>query len=87
MNDVMHGYGIYRWADGSVYYGEYKYDNQDGYGYRKWSGSGNEYCGEWKNSMLWGEGIVKYQGKLYRDKYEKNNLISRSELVKVDDQK
>jgi hypothetical protein len=24
MNDVKHGYGIYRWANGDVYYGEYK---------------------------------------------------------------
>ena len=24
LNNGKHGYGIYRWADGTVYYGEYK---------------------------------------------------------------
>jgi hypothetical protein len=24
MNGCKHGYGIYRWADGRVYYGEHK---------------------------------------------------------------
>ena len=45
--------------------------------------NGDYYCGEWKNEMLWGEGVSQENGQLYRDKFEEGNLISRSELPKV----
>ena len=86
MNGVKHGYGISRWADGEVYYGEYKQHNQEGQGHYKWA-NGNEYCGECKNGMQWGEGVIKENGQLYRDKFEEGKLINRSELPKVVKQK
>jgi 1-phosphatidylinositol-4-phosphate 5-kinase len=72
----MHGYGIYRWADGRVYYGELKYDKSDGKGYLR-SADGDEYWGEYKKGMLWGEGVTQEKGVLYRDKYEKGKRMSR----------
>ena len=79
MNDLCHGYGIFRWADGSVYYGEWKENISEGQGPYKWA-DGDEYCGEWKNNKKWGEGVKKENGQLYRDKYEAGNRISRSKI-------
>ena len=79
MNGNKHGYGIYRWADGNVYYGEYKQNYREGQGYYK-QPNGDEYCGEWKNHKKWGEGVIKENGQLYRDKYEADIRISRSKI-------
>jgi hypothetical protein len=51
MSGVKHGYGIKRWFEGSVYYGEYKKNNIDGHGHLRWA-NGYEYCGEWENNKL-----------------------------------
>jgi radial spoke head protein 1 len=50
MNDEKNGYGINRWKDGEIFYGEYKNNKRDGQGYYKWA-NGNEYWGMWKNGM------------------------------------
>ena len=86
MNGDTHGYGIYRWADGSVYYGERKQNNKDGQGYQRWA-NGIEYNGEWKNDMQHGEGVLKENGQLYSIKNDEGKLISYSELAKDVDQK
>jgi hypothetical protein len=49
MKGEKQGYGIYRWPDGRVYYGQWKEDKFDGYGYFK-DANGIEYYGPWKNS-------------------------------------
>ena len=82
MNGLFHGYGIYRWADGHVYYGEFKQGKKDGHGYMRLA-NGDYYCGKYKNDKKWGEGVSQENGQLYRDKFEEGNLISRSELPKV----
>jgi hypothetical protein len=86
LNGLKHGYGIYRWANGDVYCGEWKENNQDGQGYKRWA-DGEEYCGEWKNHMQHGEGILQKNGKLYSVKHDEGKLISYSELAKDVDQK
>ena len=86
MNGDKHGYGIYRWASGSVYYGEHKQNKQDGQGYKRW-GNGTEYCGEYKNDMRHGDGIQQENEKLYSVKHDEGKLISYSELAKDVDQK
>ena len=53
---VRHGYGIYRWADGGIYYGLFKENSENGYGYKRFN-DGSEYYGQWKNSLRSGEGI------------------------------
>jgi hypothetical protein len=37
VNDKKHGYGIFQWASGNSYKGEYKDDERDGYGEMKWT--------------------------------------------------
>jgi hypothetical protein len=86
MNGDKHGYGIYRWADGRVYYGEWKKNKSEGHGYMRWP-NGDYFCGEWKNKMKWGEGVSQKNGQLHRDKFEEGKLISRSKLPKVVEQK
>jgi hypothetical protein len=73
MSNVKHGYGIYRWVEGSVYYGEYIKGNRHGHGHLRWP-NGDEYCGEWKNSVQWGEGIKQEKGQLYIVKYDEGEL-------------
>ena len=54
MNNDRRGYGIYRWTDGAVYYGEFKLDKIYGQGYKR-NADGDEYCGEYKNGIQLGE--------------------------------
>ena len=83
---MIHGYGIYRWADGSVYYGEYKEGNHDGQGYKKWA-DGDEYWGEWKNHKEWGEGVSQLKGVFERVTFDEVKLTSRSEYTMVEEKK
>ena len=48
MKGDSHGYGIYRWPDGPVYYGQWKQDKRDGYGYDR-NVDGIEYYGQYKD--------------------------------------
>ncbi len=48
INNQIEGYGIHKWADGTVYYGEWKENTQDGYGYKIYP-DGTERFGQWKN--------------------------------------
>ena len=80
MNYYPHGYGIYRYPNGDVYYGEYKQKQREGQGYKKWP-NGNEYCGEYKNDMKWGDGVKKENGQLYSVKYdEEGTCIYRRKI-------
>ena len=49
--------------------------------------NGDYYCGERKNHMKWGEGVLQEKGKLLIVKFEEGKLISRSKLPKVVEQK
>jgi len=42
----MHGKGIFKWADGRVYEGDYVDDKKHGFGRVIWP-DGREYEGEW----------------------------------------
>ena len=42
----MDGMGVYTWADGRCYMGEYKDDKKRGYGIYKWA-DGRLYLGQW----------------------------------------
>jgi hypothetical protein len=86
MNGEKHGYGIYWWADGRVYFGELKRDKRDGQGCMRWL-NGDEYYGEFKNDMQWGEGVSQENGQLNRVRYEKDKLISKRKISKIVEQK
>ena len=44
----MHGFGVFNWADGRKYEGEYFDDLREGKGIFTWP-DGRKYDGEWKN--------------------------------------
>jgi hypothetical protein len=77
--NVRHGYGIFRWASGSVYYGQWKENNRDGYGYFK-EANGSEYYGPWKNHTRWGDAVVNVDGQYYTRKYEEDKIISSTKM-------
>jgi hypothetical protein len=42
----MHGFGVYTWADGRRYEGEYLNDKKHGFGKYIWA-DGRQYIGNW----------------------------------------
>jgi hypothetical protein len=54
----MDGLGVYTWADGRCYMGEYKDDKKHGYGIYKWA-DGRLYLGYWSKGKQHGLGIYK----------------------------
>jgi hypothetical protein len=56
MNDVKHGYGIFRWPDGGVYHGQWKEHKRDGYGYYKGIDGIDDYS-QYKNHKRNGDGV------------------------------
>ena len=62
----MDGVGIYTWADGRKYTGEYKDDKKHGYGEYSWA-DGRVYSGCWAKGKQHGLGI--YQVKDSEKKY------------------
>ena len=79
MKGEKQGYGIYRWADGDVYHGQWKENNKDGYGYKR-DANGTEYYGQWKGDKRQGDAVVNVDGQYYTRKYEDNKLISSTKM-------
>lgn len=52
----MDGVGVYTWADGRKYEGEYKEDKKHGYGVYIWA-DGRQYSGWWYKGKQHGLGI------------------------------
>ena len=66
MDNNMEGKGIYTWADGRRYVGEYYKDKKHGKGVYTWA-DGRCYDGEWKNGRQHGVGKYTTQsGKVSR---------------------
>ena len=61
----MHGYGIYIYADGIRYEGQYFNDKKDGYGVYKWP-DGRIYEGWWSRGKQHGLGVYKDPKKGHR---------------------
>ena len=53
-----HGYGVFKWASGNVYKGNYKEDQRHGYGEMYWT-DGSVYKGEWIR-VVSNMGMVKW---------------------------
>jgi len=63
--DKMHGRGVYIWAEGARYEGEYKEDKKNGRGVQTWP-SGARYEGEYVDSMQTGYGLMTWaDGRRY----------------------
>jgi hypothetical protein len=43
---MKHGQGVFNWASGGIFIGEYKEDERDGYGEMRWA-DGKIYQGNW----------------------------------------
>ena len=54
----MDGVGVYKWADGRTYIGEYQDDKKNGYGIYKWA-DGRLYLGSWVRGKQSGLGIYR----------------------------
>jgi len=52
----MHGQGVYMWADGRKYEGEYVNDKKHGYGIYTYP-DGRSYKGQWASGKQHGEGV------------------------------
>jgi hypothetical protein len=46
VNGLKHGYGTFKWADGSEYTGDFRENNIEGRGCYKW-GDGRIFDGTW----------------------------------------
>lgn len=47
----MQGKGVFKWADGRVYEGQFVKDNKEGEGEMHWP-DGRRYIGQWKQGTL-----------------------------------
>lgn len=54
-NDMMHGYGVYRYLSGAIYEGEWKENKQSGQGTYHFP-NGAKYVGQWENHKMNGKG-------------------------------
>ena len=75
-----HGRGMFTWADGSTYSGQFLENNIEGSGVYQWS-DGRKYDGEWKNNKMEGYGVFtwpdgrRYEGEYIDDKKEGNGVF------------
>ena len=58
----MHGYGVYSWADGRKYTGDFVDDLKDGEGILEWP-DGRKYTGSWSKNKQHGSGTYIKDGK------------------------
>ena len=56
---MRHGRGVYRYADGDVYEGDYKDNEMHGRGVYRYT-SGAVYEGDWKDDKRHGQGVHRY---------------------------
>ena len=50
-DNLFQGYGIYQWADGTIYKGQFYQGDMEGVG-EKYFPSGNRYVGSFKNDVF-----------------------------------
>jgi hypothetical protein len=76
-----HGYGKFRWSDGSVYSGQFLNNNIEGIGEYKWA-DGRAYHGDWKNNKMHGKGVFTWpDGRRYEGEYlEEDKELSTGQM-------
>ncbi len=73
----MHGRGVYRYADGGEYKGEYKHDKMHGRGVSRYA-NGSVYEGEYKHDKMHGRGVYRYgDGNMYEGEYKGDKMHGR----------
>ena len=58
VDGMMHGSGVYSWADGSRYVGEFSANEIQGSGEKTWEGGKRRYTGQWEAGVFHGKGHV-----------------------------
>ena len=76
----MDGEGLFMWADGRKYNGQYKEDKKHGYGVFEWP-DGRKYKGEWDNGKQHGKGVF-----VNADNTEKEGIWNDGKRVKWTDE-
>lgn len=61
---LKHGQGIYTWQDGTIYKGQWKKDQEHGYGEKKFA-NGDRYVGLWENGLFSGSGNYHWSDGSY----------------------
>ena len=82
-NDKKHGYGVYRWNDGTKYEGEWYNNQMNGQGVKTYSSGGlKKYEGEWKENTWHGNGVATYaSGEIKRGNWKNNILVGEWEEI------
>ena len=73
--DKKCGYGIFSWASGNVYKGNYEDDLRNGYGQMYW-GDGSYYKGEWVKGIQHGQGTIFLPGQGVKKGIFKDNILT-----------
>jgi len=80
----MHGSGVFKYASGDYYQGDFKNGMRHGYGEYYWP-NGMRYYGEWRSDQRDGRGIFYDQnGRRSDDTYTKDKKSCSIPLEKVD---
>ena len=82
----MNGYGVYTWADGMIYEGEFKDDKKNGHGIFTWA-DGSKFKGQFFNGEIKGQGEYidsktgkHLEGSNFKQNKIKNELSGREEI-------
>ena len=71
-DNLMNGYGIYNFSDGSIYEGEWENNKRNGYGILTFP-NGEKYIGDFKNGKIEGIGIFYYRNnRIYKGEFLNN---------------
>ena len=69
VNSMKHGNGIFTWANGSYFHGQFVEDKLSGEGLMRFT-DGRQYIGTWDMNEMHGEGVFTWpDGRWYEGKY------------------
>ena len=74
-DDLMHGYGTYKYTSGAVYTGQWVKGKMHGQGTKRYA-DGSSYDGQWEENLMSGEGIyvdsdyIKWEGIFTKGTFE-----------------
>ena len=70
---MKNGKGVFTWASGNIYKGDYVSDERHGNGQMLWT-DGSMYEGEWKRGIQHGVGRIVFPDGTFKEGYFENNV-------------